>query len=324
MSDASMGHEGAAAVAKGEDDIVIAFRTEKSSAIGRVIRMGPAVDQILSTHGYPEPVSRVLGEALALTAMLGSQLKFDGKLILQTNTDGPLRLLVVNYATESGALRGYASFDAAAIEALETGGIASEAGVIGTGHLALTIDQGADMERYQGIVALEGSSLSQAAQEYFRQSEQIASYIKLSVGKIFNGGAWHWRAGGLLVQHLTAEGGLSVPQRDDGAESLGEPEAEEDWRRVEMLARTVEDHELTDPTLSPERLLFRLFHEEGVRAAPGKALIARCGCSREHVASFLERFGSEELRDLRDEDGGITVTCEFCSTPYRFSARDFE
>lgn len=322
MSDGSTGQGDATSSIKADDDIVIAFRTEKSSAMGRIVRLGASVDQVLSSHAYPEPVSRVLGEALALTAMLGSQLKFDGKLILQTNSDGPLRVLVVNYWTETGAFRGYASFDADAIASLATRGpsIVDDQALLGKGYLALTIDQGPDMERYQGIVELDGSSLSGAAQEYFRRSEQIASYIKLSVAKIYSGGSWRWRAGGLLIQHLTAEGGVEAPLKDDGSDSgLAAAPEEEDWRRVETLARTVEDHELTDPTLSPQLLLYRLFHEEGVRAAPGKTVVARCGCTREHVRSFLERFGPAELADLTDPDGGVTVTCEFCSTPYRFT-----
>lgn len=324
MSDDRIGHGELASEASTDDNVVIAFRTEKSSAVGRLIRLGDAVDEVLSRHAYPEAVSRVLGEALALTAMLGTQLKFDGRLILQTNTDGPLRVLVINYQTGANSFRGYASFDAEAIAALsEKNSKITDRDLIGTGYMALTIDPGEDMERYQGIVQLEGSSLSVAAQEYFRQSEQIPSFIKLSVAKLFSGGKWRWRAGGLMVQHLTAEGGIDAPGRDGDDESdLDTPPHEENWRRVEMLARTVEDHELTDPMLSPQLLLYRLFHEEGVRAAPGRSIEARCGCNREHVGAFLKRFGVEELADLRETDGGVTVTCEFCSTPYRFSEGD--
>lgn len=305
------------------DDIVIAFQTVQSSARGRIVRLGASADEVLTSHAYPEPVSRVLGEALALAAMLGSELKFDGKLILQTNTDGPLRVLVVNYLT-SGSFRGYASFDAEAVEALQRA--AGPDGVkpsdlIGNGYLALTIDPGEKMERYQGIVQIEGTSLSEAAREYFRASEQIASFIKLSVARVYAAGQWRWRAGGLMVQHLTAEGGYAVPDRDDGRDTGWENTPDDEhWRRVETLARTVEDHELTDPLLSPQRLLYRLFHEEGVRAAPAQRVEARCGCSREHVGVFIRRFKPDELADLRDPDGAVTVTCEFCGTPYKFAA----
>jgi molecular chaperone Hsp33 len=325
MSEPAAGGETLDTGAPPDDDIVIAFQTLQSGVVGRLIRLGPAVDQVLASHAYPEPVARILGEALALTAMLGSQLKFDGRFILQTNTDGPLRLLVVNYQT-SGSFRGYAGFNAEAIAALLADGrVPSDTTILGNGHLALTIDPGGDMERYQGIVEIDGTSLSEAAQEYFRRSEQLASFIKLSVARHFAGGAWRWRAGGIIVQHLTAEGGHEIPERDDGTTSGWEPsEADDDWRRVEMLARTVEDHELIDPLLSPQRLLYRLFHEEGVRASKGLAVAAKCGCSREHVGGFIRGFGKDELADLRDPDGGVTVTCEFCATQYHFSSADLD
>jgi len=325
MTDVATGQAGTPSGDPLADDVVIAFQTVQSGARGRIVRLGTSVDTVLSSHTYPEVVKRVLGEAIALTAMLGSQLKFDGKLILQTNTDGPLRVVVVNYQT-SGSFRGYASFDADAIATLtaERQERITPADLIGSGYMALTIDPGGDMERYQGIVQIAGNSLSEAAQEYFRASEQIASFIKLTVARVFAGGVWRWRAGGLMVQHLTAEGGHEVPERDDGAESGWEAEpAEEQWRRVEALARTVEDHELTDPMLTPERLLFRLFHEEGVRVAPEQTVQAKCGCTRDHVGMFIKQFKPEELADLREPDGTLVVTCEFCATPYRFTIEEF-
>ncbi len=305
------------------DDIVLAFQTVRSGVTGRIVRLGEAVNDILTRHDYPEVVSQVLGEALALTAMLGTQLKFNGKLILQTNTNGPLGFIVVNYET-AGTFRGYASFDAARIAALTQAGAApSQSALLGTGHLAMTIDPGGDMDRYQGIVAIEDATLSQAALEYFRRSEQLPTFIKLSVARHFAGGVWRWRAGGLMVQHLTAEGGDVIVERDDGGDTgwvLGDDD--ENWRRVEILATTVEDHELIDPMLSPQRLLYRLFHEEGVNVQPAQALAMKCRCSREHVGLFLRSFGSTELADMRNADGGVTVTCEFCATPYQFSSDD--
>jgi molecular chaperone Hsp33 len=278
---------------------------------------------VLTRHEYPEPVSRVLGEALALTAMLGSQLKFDGRLILQTNTDGPLGFMVVNYET-SGKVRGYANFDRDRVAALgQDATPLDDAALLGAGHLALTIDPGGDMERYQGIVALGGGSLSDAAHEYFRQSEQLPTFVKLAVARHFAGGVWRWRAGGIMVQHLTAQGGDLIPERDDGAESgwvLGTDD--DNWRRVEILAQTAEDHELLDPLLTPDRLLYRLFHEEGVRTALPQGVAMHCRCSRDHVGVFLKSFGMEKLADMRDADGAVTVTCEFCATPYRFTDAD--
>ena len=322
MSDAAVQSSGVPGAAPSADDHVIAFQTVRSGVSGRIVRLGPAVNEILTRHDYPGPVSQVLGEALSLTAMLGSQLKFNGKLILQTNTDGPLGFIVVNYET-AGTFRGYASYDAAKIAALEAGGKVNAGALLGKGHLAMTIDPGGDMDRYQGIVAIGNGTLSDAALEYFRSSEQLPTFIKLAVARHFSAGVWRWRAGGLMVQHLTAEGGEAIPERDDGTQSgwvLGSDD--ENWRRVEILASTVEDHELLDPMLSPERLLYRLFHEEGVTAGPAQPVAMRCGCSREHVGMFLTRFGSHELSDMRDPDGAVTVTCEFCATPYRFSGEE--
>jgi molecular chaperone Hsp33 len=305
------------------DDLVLAFQTISSGVTGRIVRLGDSVNDVLTRHNYPEAVSRVLGEALALTAMLGSQLKFDGRLILQTSSDGPLGFMVVNYET-TGTLRGYANFDKDRIAALSSDGAASDdAAVLGKGHLALTIDPGGDMERYQGVVALDGGTLSDAAHVYFRQSEQLPTFVKLAVARHFAHGTWRWRAGGLMVQHLTGQGGVDIPERDDGEESgwvLGTDD--DNWRRVEILARTAQDHELLDPLLTPERLLYRLFHEEGVRTAPPQAIAMKCRCSRENVEVFLKSFGMEKLADMRDADGAVTVTCEFCATPYRFTEVD--
>lgn len=322
MSDTAM-HKGGSATDPAADDAIIPFQTVRSGVSGRIVRLGGAVDEALTRHDYPEPVSRILGEALVLAALLGSQIKFDGRLILQTRTDGPVGFLVVNFDT-AGTFRGYASFDSARLAAMTSGGARPGDGeLLGAGHLAMTIDPGGDMDRYQGIVAMNHGTLSEAALEYFRASEQLPAFISLAVARHYAGGVWRWRAGGLMVQHLTAEGGEQIPDRDDGLESgwvLGMDD--DNWRRVEMLARTVEDHELLDPTLAPERLLYRLFHEEGVRASPPSKLRMVCRCSRDTVGAFLHRFGPTELTDMRDADGSVTVTCEFCATPYRFSTEE--
>ncbi len=304
------------------DDLVLPFRTVKSDVIGRVIRLGAVVDAVLSRHAYPDPVSHALGEALALTAMLGSALKSEAKLILQTKTDGPLDFLVTDFVAP-GKLRGYASFDKTDAALAETKGRGDQAALLGKGHVAMTIDRGADKERYQGIVALDGETLVDAAHTYFRQSEQLPTFIRLAVARHYgpSGGegprAWAWRAGGLMIQQLPRLGG----KRDQQAASEDDDD-EENWTRARHLAATVEDHELLDPTLSPERLLYRLFHEEGVRVTPPTPLAAECRCSRERIHAYLSRFSAEELADLREDDGGFTVTCEFCSRKYRFSAGD--
>ncbi len=304
-----------------DDDLVLPFRTVRSDVVGRVIRLGSVVDTVLSRHAYPEPVSHALGEALALTAMLGSALKVEAKLILQTKTDGALDLLVADFVAP-GKVRGYASFDKADAGLAEAKGRGDQGALLGKGHMAMTIDPGSDKDRYQGIVPLEGEPLVDAAHTYFRQSEQLPTFIRLAVARHYGPTrgegqrTWAWRAGGLMIQQLPREGG----KREEPA--TGEDDDEENWNRARHLAATVEDHELLDPTLSPERLLYRLFHEEGVKVTPTTALAAACRCSRERIHGYLRQFGADELEDMREPDGGFTVTCEFCSRKYRFSSAD--
>jgi len=304
-----------------DDDLVLPFRTVRSDVVGRVIRLGSVVDTVLSRHAYPEPVSHALGEALALTAMLGSALKVQAKLILQTKTDGPLDLLVADFVAP-GKVRGYASFDKADAGLAEAKGRGDQGALLGKGHMAMTIDPGSDKDRYQGIVPLEGEPLVDAAHTYFRQSGQLPTFIRLAVARHYGPARgegqrmWGWRAGGLMIQQLPREGG----KREEYAAS--EDDDEENWNRARHLAATVEDHELLDPTLAPERLLYRLFHEEGVKVTPTTALAAECRCSRERIHGYLRQFGAAELEDMREPDGGFTVTCEFCSRKYRFSAAD--
>jgi len=307
------------------DDIVLPFRTVRSGVIGRLVRLGPAVDAILSRHDVPLPVSQALGEAVALTAMLGTALKFDGKLIVQTKSDGVLDFLVVNFESP-GQVRGYVRYDKTRFPADGADAAMDQGELLGSGHLAITIDQGEDMERYQGVVALDGASIADAALTYFRQSEQLPSFMRLAVARHYVAGEdgapgrWCWRAGGLMVQNLARDGG--VPGTVDEESLIGEDD--DDWQRTRMLAATVEDHELLDPMLPPERLLYRLFHEEGVKALPLAPVEAYCRCSRERVAAFLRSFGAEELADMREPDGGITVTCEFCRATYRYAPDELD
>ncbi len=294
------------------DDLVLPFQAEQADVLGRLVKLGPTVDTILSRHDYPEPVSRLLGEAVALTALLGAALKFDGKFILQASTDGPVDLLIADYQVP-GELRGYARFDAERVAALAPG-----EKLLGEGHLAMTIDRGAETERYQGVVPLEGESLTEAAHTYFQQSEQLPTFIRLAVARHYRPGEggdknWSWRAGGLLVQKLTREGG-----HGGGQGTI----AEEDWTRASALAETVEDHELLDPTLPPDRLLYRLFHEEQVRAYRPVPLESYCSCSRERVEELLKRFSTEDLAEMV-VDGEVWVTCEFCNRRYNFDPAVF-
>jgi molecular chaperone Hsp33 len=309
---------------KAFDDYVLPFQLDASGARGRLIRLGPVVDTILSQHAYPEQVLLLLGEAVTLTAMLGAALKIDGKFILQTRSDGPVSFLVVHYHSP-GHVRGYASFNEEGIGRAADGGGLSYKPLLGEGHLAMTIEPGAGRERYQGIVSLAGETLVDAAHEYFDQSEQIPTFIRIAVARHFVGGSnerqgqWAWRAGGLMVQKLADEGGRRGAAKAGSGGNEGEDAPDEGWLRAQALAATIEDHELLDPLLAPERLLYRLFHEEDVRAFDAARLDARCTCSRERVEQMLGQFSDEDLDEMAD-DGIITVTCEFCNTNYRFDA----
>jgi molecular chaperone Hsp33 len=301
------------------DNLVMPFEIKPLGVRGRIVRLGATVNDILSRHNYPAPVSAVLAEAVALTAMLGASLKFDGKFILQTQTDGPLDMLVADYMSP-GLLRGYAHFDRAA----KFDGVTPQS-LTGSGHLAMTIDQGPDMERYQGIVPLSGATLSDAAHTYFTQSEQIPTRLRLSAGPLMGRGAHaedNWRAGAIVVQHLPRDGGSSpIPfTSGDAPEGTDESIVENDnWVKARLLLDTVEDHELLDPTLSPEQLLYRLYHEDGVTVYPATPLERHCTCSRERIENMLKQFSEDDRRHMT-ENGEIRVTCEFCSTPYTFKA----
>jgi molecular chaperone Hsp33 len=307
------------AEASARDDLVMAFAVAGLGVRGRLIRLGAAVDDIIGRHDYPPSVSALLAEAVALAAMLGSSLKFDGKFILQTKTDGAVDMIVADYVSPGG-IRGYARFDKGRLQAL--GPAPRQADLLGKGHLAMTVDQGPGMERYQGIVPLGGGDLTAAAHAYFAQSEQIPTRLRLAAGPVLMPGqAEAWRAGAIMVQHLPAAGAaspiaLSAGDAPPGAATEAFVESD-DWRRARLLLETVEDHEILDPLLSPERLLYRLYHEEGVAAFPAAPLKRHCSCARATIEGLLRSF-SDADRTAMVEDGAITVTCEFCATGYRF------
>jgi molecular chaperone Hsp33 len=311
------------------DDTILPFEVAALDLRGRVVRLGPAVDQILSAHDYPSPVARLLGEAIVLTAMLGTALKFEGRFILQTQSDGPVRMLVVDF-TSPGKIRACARFDSDRVAAAIASGEESAGAMLGHGHLAMTIDQGADMNRYQGLVALDGGNLEHAAHEYFLRSEQIPTRVRLAVGEEISaadGGARHrWRAGGIMLQFLPkAPERARQPDLDPGDVPAGTvlqvvPE-DDAWVEGRSLIATVEDVELLDPGLSAERLVYRLFHERGVRVFRDKVVSAHCSCSRESVTNMLRSF-SQDDRDHMVENGVITVTCEFCNSTHRFDPKE--
>ncbi|MDR3375967.1 MAG: Hsp33 family molecular chaperone [Ancalomicrobiaceae bacterium] len=311
------------------DDHVLPFAVEGLDVRGRVVRLGSVVDAILSRHDYPAPVAQVLAEAIALTALLGSSLKFEGRFTLQTKTDGPVSMLVVDYSTPEH-MRAYAHFDAAAVETAIAAGHGSPAELIGRGHLAMTVDQGADTNSYQGFVTLSGQGLEEAAHGYFQQSEQIPTRVRLAVAEMLTRDPGQpprhaWRAGGILAQFLP-QSQDRLRHRDlhpgDAPEGTALPSDDDDaWTEASSLVATVEDVELTDPALGPERLLYRLFHERGVRVFQPQPIVDRCRCGRERVARLLANFSADDVSHMT-VDGRIEVTCEFCSTRYEFDPAD--
>jgi molecular chaperone Hsp33 len=313
------------------DDVVVPFTLEQLDSRGRVVRLSDALDAILTRHNYPAPVARLLGEAVVLAALIGSSLKFEGRFILQTQTDGPVNLIVVDLDAPDG-LRGYARFDADAVRKAIELGETQPAQLLGKGHLAMTVDQGAHMDRYQGIVALEGGSLEDVAHTYFQQSEQVPTLVRLAVAQLSRRGHPHphWRAGGMLVQYLPPHGERTMPDLPGDGDFSNDETADKDFRESEKWAETralfgtIADDELADPEISAERLLFRLFHETGVRVFEPVPLEERCTCSAERIEAMLrDNFTPEERADMVI-DGEIEVVCEFCSADYHFKPAEFD
>ncbi len=287
------------------DDIVLPFQVADTAVRGRVVRLAGAIDDILSAHEFPAPLSELLGEAVSLVAMMGASLKFDGKLIFQAQGSGPASLIVADYSS-GGNLRATAK---TTTSELPRGARA----LLGDGSIVMTIDQGPDMDRYQGVTAIEGESLADTAVAYFAQSEQIPTIIRLAVGRIQTPGAGEqWRAGGLMAQFVPQEGG------ERGVSTTLSGDDRETWERAKAFIETVQPDELLDPSISAETLLYRLFHEDGVRVFDAAPLRAACSCNEEKIATVLSRYGEDDLSDMV-EDGAITVTCEFCRKDYRFS-----
>jgi molecular chaperone Hsp33 len=291
-------------------DQPLRFSIPALNARGRLVRLDAVLNDILSAHAYPPLVEKTLAEALVLTALLGSTLKDeDGQLTLQAQTEnGAISLLVCDY--RQGALRGYAQFDAARLAELPPD--ANLFGLFGKGYLAITFDRakiGADGGgRYQGIVPLEGESLCEAASNYFAQSEQLPTFIRAGVGHV--GG--RCVAGGILLQHL--------PEGEEGRERLHVRMDHPDWEHVSILASTLGQDELADPSLSLEEIVWRLFHEEKeVRVEPGSLLVKGCRCDPDHIRDVVARFPADDRAEMANDEGDIVVDCEFCSRRFPIS-----
>jgi molecular chaperone Hsp33 len=284
------------------DDLIAPFALDNAPVRGRIARLdGASLDPILRRHDYPWPVAMLLGEALTLAALVGSLLKADGRMVVQAQGGGPVPLLVAEHG--AGGLRGYARLGEGAAERLAAAGRMPPAALLGAGSFVLTLDPGGEQTPYQGVAPLEGDTLAQCAEKFFRASEQTDTAIRLAVGEVLSADAPPtWRAGGVLMQRVASDAARG--------------DTTEDWSRASILFATVKDEELVDPGLSADRLLYRLFHEEGVRMGDASALEDRCTCDEERLAGVMKQFPHEELRDLIEPDGFLHARCQFCARNY--------
>lgn len=292
------------------DDIVQPFRLNPAPGVtfqGRMIRLGGVIHDIISRHGYPVPVARVLGEAMALTAALAAALKYEGIFTFQIKSDGPVSLLVTD-VTSTGNLRGYAQYDAAAVAGLD-GADTTARQIFGDGHLAFTVDQGEHTERYQGLVELVGDTMPDFAQHYFRQSAQLDAALMVTSGPSTGAGAsggGPWRATALMIQRLP-----------EANAALRSDDADDPWRRAMLLMATATRDELLGSDLGAPKLLHRLFHQEGLIIDRERPLRDQCRCSEARILSILRTL--PDLDEGQDDPAApIDVTCEFCSTKYTF------
>ena len=289
-------------------DLLLPFQVSAGAVRGRMVRLGTTLDTILGGHDYPPPVASLLAEMLVLAAALAGALKYDGIFTLQAQGDGPVSLVMAD-VTSAGALRGYARFDERRLAML--GKLPSLKALMGRGHLAFTVDQGGDTDRYQGIVALDGDTMAACVEQYFRQSEQIDSAVKTALAR--EGG---WRAAALMVQRM--------PSALPGQPILTGEEADEAWRRAVILMGSATAPEMLDRAVTPTDLLWRLYHGDGIEAFAARPLEARCRCSAEKVRSTLRSFDRDEIVSLADESGKVVVTCEFCRAVYAFAPAELD
>ena len=291
------------------DDSVAAFHLDGAPVRGRYARLdGATIDAILHRHDYPRPVALLLGEALTLVALIGSLLNIEGRLVLQAEGEGLVSMLVAEWRS-GGALRGYARLSEEARATLARENAMAPAKLLGNGALALTLDQGAERPRHQGFVALTGDTLAACAEAYFEQSEQTPTRIKLTVAEEYERGTRAgYRAGGALIQRVAGD--------------TARGDTDEDWSRATILLATLTEQELVDPALGADVILYRLFHEEGVRMNAPETLEDKCDCDRERLVTVMKRFSDEELAGMVELDGLLHARCEFCSRTYLVAPED--
>jgi len=283
------------------DDIVAAFSLDGAPVRGRIVRVGAgALDPILKRHAYPRPVAMLLGETLTLAALIGSLLKSEGRLVVQAQGEGRVPLLVAEHS--AGGLRGYARLAEGAAQDLAGAHRLAPATLLGAGNLVLTLDLGDNTAPYQGMVALDGDTLAECAQNYFRVSEQTDTAIRLAVGEVVERDGAQWRAGGVLMQRVAGDAARG--------------DTNEDWSRASILFASLTDEELLDPALGADRLLYQLFHEDGVRMAEPAPLEDRCTCNEARLTAVMRTFPKSELHDLIEPDGMLHARCQFCARAY--------
>ncbi len=291
-------------------DFVLPFDVVGAGIRGRLVRLDAASARALRAHALPEPAARVAGEVLVLAALLGTALKLDGRLTAQTKSDGPLELVVADYYGiadgKAKGVRGTANLDAQRFAALNDP--PSFAALAGAGSLAITIEPKRGGPTYQGIVALSPEGIAISAEAYFRQSEQLPTLVRLAAAPVYTPGSREasWRAGGLMLQVTP-----------------GAAHARQDWERLTVLAKTVEDVELVDTSLSAETLLWRLFNEEEVRVLPSEPIAFRCDCDSERISAVLRSYPQEQRAGLADADGTIRARCEFCGRVHEITEQNF-
>jgi len=315
------------------DDQVIPYHVEELEVRGRAVQLGSMLNAILDAHNYPEPVSNLLAQAICLGVLLGSSLKFEGKFIIQIQSDGPVSLLVVDFTTPD-AVRAYAGYDEERLASYIEEGKSDPQSLLGDGTLAMTVDQGSNTNRYQGIVSLQNMNLEEAAHQYFRQSEQIPTKVRLSVARLVKaaddgGTKTSWRAGGLTAQYLPAASGslpvIDLPGGEEPQPSEIQVPVDNAWLETLSLIDTISDDELTDPQIGVERLLFRLFHQHGVEVYSAAPIFNKCTCSRQKIVSIIDSFSESERQEAfeaSEKPGLITSKCEFCGERYEISAKE--
>ena len=304
------------------DEVVLPFQLDKANIRGRVTRLDAVLSEMLEQHDYPQEVCGLLAEAATITALIGQTIDLRWKLSLQIRGDGPIRIIATDYfgPTKEGApaqMRAYASFDADRLAAATDSGFDN----IGKGMFAILIDQGKDMEPYQGITPLAGGSLAKCAETYFEQSEQLPTRFEIISGESTTSNEQGWRAGGIMIQHMPD----ASPLRKDATEEDAKPkldEAEENWRRVNLFLDTVEETELIGPHLPIPNLLFRLFNEEDLRITDAQQIEFGCTCSEDKLRQTMSIYSQKDISKMTSENGMVTADCQFCGAHYELPPKE--